>query len=58
MPTSFLAVSGSAVRPDWGGGIIRWHVIGGGGGWGGGGGGGGKLGCYLAQIGVDCLAYT
>ena len=57
MPTSFLAVSGSAVRPDWGGGIIRWHVIGGGGvGWGGG--GRGKLGCDLAQIGVDCLAYT
>ena len=35
MPTSFLAVSGSAVRPDWGGGIVGWHVIGGG--WGGGG---------------------
>ena len=43
MPTSFLAVSGSAVRPDWGGGIIRWHVIGGGGGGGVGGGGGGNL---------------
>lgn len=53
MPTSFLAVSGSAGRPDWGGGIVRWHVIGGGGV-----GGRGRLGCDLAQIGVDCLAYT